>query len=81
MDNLSEQIKSLRNEYSDLDLLLEDLSKNPIQQFRKWLDEAIETKIYEPNAMVLATSNNEPLCRTPLRSPSLLKRIQKRLLY
>ena len=59
MDNLSEQIKSLRNEYSDLDLLLEDLSKNPIQQFRKWLDEAIETKIYEPNAMVLATSNNE----------------------
>ena len=59
MENLSEQIKSLRNEYSDLDLLLEDLSKNPIQQFRKWLDEAIETKIYEPNAMVLATSYNE----------------------
>ena len=59
MDNLSEQIKSLRNEYSDLDLLQEDLSKNPIQQFRKWLDDAIETKIYEPNAMVLATSNNE----------------------
>ena len=42
MDNLSEQIKSLRNEYSDLDLLLKDLSKNPIQQFRKWLDEEIE---------------------------------------
>jgi pyridoxamine 5'-phosphate oxidase len=59
MDNLSEQIKSLRNEYSNLDLLIEDLSKNPIQQFRKWLDEAIETEIYEPNAMVLATSNNE----------------------
>ena len=59
MENLSEQIKSLRNEYSDLDLLLEDLSKNPIQQFRKWLDEAIETKIYEPNAMVLATSYKE----------------------
>ena len=59
MENFSEKIQSLRNEYSDQDLLLKDLSKNPIQQFRKWLDEAIETKIYEPNAMVLATSNNE----------------------
>ena len=42
MENFSEKIQSLRNEYSDQDLLLKDLSKNPIQQFRKWLDEAID---------------------------------------
>ena len=56
MDKLSEKIQNLRNEYSDSDLLLEHLNINPIQQFTNWLDEAIETKIYEPNAMVLATS-------------------------
>jgi len=56
MDSLSEKIKELRNEYSDSELLIEDLNKNPIMQFTNWLDSAIETKIYEPNAMVLATS-------------------------
>ena len=56
MDNLSEKIKQLRNEYSDSDFLIEHLDKNPVKQFTKWLDDAIETKIYEPNAMVLATS-------------------------
>ena len=55
MENFSEKIQSLRNEYSDLDLKVDDLNINPITQFTRWLDEAIETKIYEPNAMVLAT--------------------------
>ena len=55
MENFSEKIQSLRNEYSDLDLTSEDLNQDPITQFTKWLDEAIETQIYEPNAMVLAT--------------------------
>ena len=55
MENFSEKIQSLRNEYSDLDLKSEDLNQDPITQFTKWLDEAIETQIYEPNAMVLAT--------------------------
>ena len=59
MENFSEKIQSLRNEYSDLDLKVDDLNLNPITQFTRWLDEAIETKIYEPNAMVLATSYKE----------------------
>ena len=46
MDNLSEKIKQLRNEYSDSDFLIEHLDKNPVQQFTNWLDDAIETKIY-----------------------------------
>ena len=29
MDNLSEKIKQLRNEYSDSDFLIEHLDKNP----------------------------------------------------
>ena len=48
MENFSEKIQSLRNEYSDLDLKVDDLNSNPITQFTRWLDEAIETKIYEP---------------------------------
>jgi pyridoxamine 5'-phosphate oxidase len=64
MENFSEKIQSLRNEYSDLDLKVDDLNINPITQFTRWLDEAIETKIYEPNAMVLATINeNKPRSR------------------
>ena len=64
MENFSEKIQSLRNEYSDLDLTSEDLNQDPITQFKKWLDEAIETQIYEPNAMVLATvDKNAPRSR------------------
>ena len=64
MEDFSEKIQSLRNEYSDLDLTAYDLNQNPITQFTKWLDEAIETKIYEPNAMVLATvDGNAPRSR------------------
>ena len=64
MENFSEKIQSLRNEYSDLDLKVDDLNSNPITQFTRWLDEAIETEIYEPNAMVLATVNeNTPRSR------------------
>ena len=64
MENFSEKIQSLRNEYSDLDLKVDALNSKPITQFTRWLDEAIETKIYEPNAMVLATINeNKPRSR------------------
>ena len=64
MDNFSKKIKELRNEYSDSDLLIEHLDNNPTQQFTNWLDDAIETKIYEPNAMVLTTSvDNFPRSR------------------
>ena len=35
MENFSEKIQSLRNEYSDLDLTSEDLNQDPITQFKK----------------------------------------------
>ena len=64
MEDFSEKIQQLRNEYSDLNLNVSDLNSNPVSQFTKWLDEAIETKIYEPNAMVLATvDDNTPRSR------------------
>ena len=64
MEDFSEKIQKLRNEYSDLNLNVSDLNSNPVSQFTKWLDEAIETNIYEPNAMVLATvDENTPRCR------------------
>ena len=64
MEDFSEKIQQLRYEYSDLNLNVSDLNSNPVSQFTKWLDEAIETKIYEPNAMVLATvDENTPRSR------------------
>ena len=44
-----------RVEYSEIPLLESDLPKDPVVLFRKWLNEAIETKVFEPNAMNLAT--------------------------
>lgn len=64
MENFADKISSLRREYSDKKVEISDLNINPLTQFTNWLDEAIESKIYEPNAMVLATSiDNMPRSR------------------
>lgn len=45
-----------------------DLSGDPIDQFRRWLVEAAERGVYEPNAMVLGTigADGDPQSRTVL---------------
>jgi pyridoxamine 5'-phosphate oxidase len=48
-------IADLRREYSLAGLTEQELDPNPIQQFRKWFDQALAAGIVEPNAMVLAT--------------------------
>ncbi len=50
-------IASLRNEYSKAALDTHAVSQDPINQFTKWFDEAINAKVPEPNAMNLATVN------------------------
>jgi pyridoxamine 5'-phosphate oxidase len=64
MHNLAE----LRKEYSKATLDITNVSSDPIHQFTKWFDEALETKVLEPNAMSLATvsSDNRPSCRIVL---------------
>ncbi|MDZ7763760.1 MAG: pyridoxamine 5'-phosphate oxidase [Melioribacteraceae bacterium] len=52
---MQNDIAQLRNEYKSRKLDREDLDSDPIQQFEKWLAEAIESKLKEPTAMTLAT--------------------------
>jgi pyridoxamine-phosphate oxidase len=56
-------LAELRKEYSRHGLLESEVSPDPIQQFRVWLQQAIDAKVTEPNAMTLATC-------TPLGVPS-----------
>ncbi|HEY5917015.1 MAG TPA: pyridoxamine 5'-phosphate oxidase [Chryseolinea sp.] len=64
MHNLAE----IRREYSKATLDINNVSSDPIHQFTKWFDEALEAKVLEPNAMSLATvsSDNRPSCRIVL---------------
>ncbi len=52
-------IADLRKEYTCAGLHESDANSNPIEQFRKWFDEALAANLYEPNAMTLATATPE----------------------
>ncbi|MBX2874195.1 MAG: pyridoxamine 5'-phosphate oxidase [Saprospiraceae bacterium] len=48
-------LKHLREEYSSSSLELADAPAKPIELFEQWMQEAIQAKLPEPNAMTLAT--------------------------
>ncbi len=48
-------IAHLRRDYALASLDLADVVADPIEQFRRWFDNATEAKVPEPNAMTLAT--------------------------
>lgn len=50
-----ESLSALRREYLSGGLDRSDLEADPVRQFRRWLDQAIELKVNDPTAMVLAT--------------------------
>jgi pyridoxamine 5'-phosphate oxidase len=58
----------LRKEYLFKKLDEDLMDKNPLEQFRQWLQEAIQHKIIEPTAMSLATCDGKgrPSCRLVL---------------
>lgn len=61
-------LASMRSDYRQANLREEDLLPDPIAQFQKWMGEAVEKAVVEPNAMTLATvgANGHPLVRTVL---------------
>ena len=59
MSDSTQWFESLRVSYEQGELNEADLTHNPLDQFNKWLQEAIETQVPEPNAMVLATVNKD----------------------
>lgn len=52
-------IANIRKVYQLKSLLEKDVNSNPVKQFEAWWQQAIESKIEEPNAMALATCSAE----------------------
>lgn len=57
--NRMQNIADLRKEYSRATLDVSNVLPVPITQFEKWFDEAVQAGISEPNAMHLATVNDQ----------------------
>jgi pyridoxamine 5'-phosphate oxidase len=53
---LERSVADLRREYARTGLHESDAHRDPIEQFRRWFDEALSANLYEPNAMTLATA-------------------------
>src|SRR3982750_4776579 len=54
---MQNDIAGIRKNYSQASLTEQSADKDPIKQFDKWWQEAIEAKIDEVNAMTLATAS------------------------
>ncbi|GIK23124.1 MAG: pyridoxamine 5'-phosphate oxidase [Ignavibacteriales bacterium] len=52
-------LKNMRLNYEQGQLLESNIEMNPFELFSKWFDQAVEAKIIEPNAMTIATATKE----------------------
>lgn len=61
-------ISAMRKNYSQMELHESSVPPDPFQLFSKWFEEAVKSRIDEPNAMVLSTAdhNGEPSARIVL---------------
>ena len=59
MDSISDKVKKIRVEYEDKPLNIEDLDKNPLEQFNIWFQIAIDAEVNEANAMAISTVSKE----------------------
>jgi pyridoxamine 5'-phosphate oxidase len=53
---LPRTVADLRKEYTRAGLSESDVDPDPVEQFRRWFDEALEADLHEPNAMTVATA-------------------------
>ncbi|MBQ3678149.1 MAG: pyridoxamine 5'-phosphate oxidase [Succinivibrio sp.] len=61
-------VADLRRSYTQGGLEESDLTEHPIDLFEKWLKQAIDSQIYDPNGVVVSTvdENNQPYSRMVL---------------
>jgi pyridoxamine 5'-phosphate oxidase len=52
---IATELAALRREYGDRGLDTPDLAPDPVEMFRRWLDDAVAAGLHEPNAMVVST--------------------------
>lgn len=55
----STDLAALRREYARGGLDVPDLAEDPVAMFRRWLQEAVDAGVHEPNAMVVATADGQ----------------------
>ena len=69
MADVGIDVASMRQEYSSRPLYEKDLGGDPIVAFEKWLKDAVNAKEPEPNAMTLATVDQDGgWRRTPVQA-------------
>lgn len=68
MDKQSLDLAQMRQSYEQAELDETHVLADPLAQFKKWFDEAMASRLLEPNAMTLATvgSNGRPSTRVVL---------------
>jgi pyridoxamine 5'-phosphate oxidase len=68
MKEISEQVEQLRTEYAKGELDAANVASDPIIQFGKWMDEALQAEVIEANAMSLGTcaADGQPSVRIVL---------------
>lgn len=61
-------LQSLRTEYTKGGLERDNLHENPIEQFKRWMQQTIDAQLPDPNAMTIATvdENGQPSQRIVL---------------
>lgn len=57
----NQELKALRQNYKKATFNLSQALENPIEQFKIWLREALNSNVLEPNAFTLATVDNDSL--------------------
>lgn len=63
-----QEIQKLRLDYTKHSLDVTDVDQNPLKQFKRWFQEALDSDVMEPNAFNLATvdQNSQPQNRIVL---------------
>ncbi len=52
-------VADLRKEYTRAGLAESDVAPDPVEQFRRWFDAALDAGLHEPNAMTVATATRD----------------------
>jgi len=68
--SLGKNLADLRKSYEREKLEEADVAQDPLEQFTRWMQQAIDAQIPEPNAMTLATVSKE---NRPSTRPVLIK--------
>ncbi len=58
---MARNVADLRKEYTRAGLAESDMDPEPVEQFRRWFEEALAADLHEPNAMIVATASPDGL--------------------